>query len=331
MTRVLMSPRDRRSERGVALAYVGFALLVFMGFAVVAVDTARIAFTASESQAVADAGATAGIRTLAALYSGGTGNPKTDAVAVASQNRIDGAPAPIAAGDVQCGNWNFQNGSFAAGFCDTTSNAVRATATKQVNNIVAGVFGASFAHTTVTRRATSALSAPNAARPLWPLAIKDCSFQQYASSNNCSDLPKALVAPTGAQTACFTTFLDNSANTGGVIEYLPTSCGGGGGQQALINVGTSINLTNGTKPPDFRAMQACFNQGLTTWVVPIVPCNTVCNQSAVVTAFAEIQVKAVTVNGANGAVTMDAICKIDSTVSGGGGPDRGVKTIAMVE
>jgi hypothetical protein len=324
-------PNGREGERGVALAYVGFALLVFMGFAVVGVDTARIAFTASESQAVADAAATAGIRTLATIYGGGTGNVKTDAVLIGTQNKIDGANAPIAAGDVICGNWNFQNGTFAPGNCDNTSNAVRAVANKQVNNIVAGVFGASFVHTTVTRRATSALSAPSAARPLWPFAIKDCSFQQYASSNNCSDLPKGLVAPNGAQTGCFTSFLLNATSTGAIIEYLPTSCGGGGGQQSLISIGTNINLTNGTKVPDFRAMQDCFNQGFTTWVVPIVACSTNCNQSAAVTAWAEIQVKAVDVHGAQSSVTMDTICKIDPTVTGGGGPDRGVKSIAMVE
>jgi hypothetical protein len=331
MNRVLTSSGDRRRERGVALAYVGFALLTFMGFAVIGVDTARVAFTASESQAVADSGATAGIRTLAAIYGGGAGNPKTDAVAVASQNKIDGAPAPIAAGDVQCGTWNFQNGTFAAGTCDTTSNAVRATANKQINNIVAGVFGASFVQTTVTRRATSALSAPNAARPTWPFAIRDCSFQQYASSNNCSDLPKGIVVPNGAQTGCFTSFLQNPTSTGAIIEYLPTSCGGGGGQQGLISIGTNINLTNGAKTPDFRAMQDCFNQGFTDWVVPIVACSTNCNQSAAVVAWAEMKVTAVTIQGSTKTVTMDALCKIDPTVSGGGGPDRGVKSIAMVE
>jgi hypothetical protein len=331
MIRIRSCPNGREGERGVALAYVGFALLAFMGFAVVGVDTARIAFTASESQAVADAAATAGIRTLATIYGGGAGNVKTDAVAIGSQNRIDGAVAPIAAGDVQCGTWNFTNGTFAGGTCDTTSNAVRAISNKQVNNIVAGVFGASYVNTTVTRRATSALSAPNAARPLWPFAIKDCSFQQYASSNNCSDLPTGIVVPNGAQTACFTTFLQNASSTPNIIEYLPNSCGGGGGQQDLISIGTNINLTNGAHTPDFRAMQDCFNQGFTDWVVPIVACSTNCNQSAAVVAFAEVKVRAVNVQGSNKTVTMDAICKVDPNLSSGGGPDRGVKSIAMVE
>src|SRR5262249_53514630 len=125
--------------------------------------------------------------------------------------------------------------------------------------------------------------------------------------------------------------LDNSANTGGVTEFVPNSCGGGGVQQSLLDIGNTINLTNGVKAPDFRVLQSCFNQGFTTWVVPIVACSTNCNQSAPTTASAERQVTAVTVQGAQSSVTMKAICKIDPTVSGGGGPDRGVKTIAMVE
>src|SRR5262249_32201065 len=156
------------------------------------------------------------------------------------------------------------------------------------------------------------------------------AFNAYATSDNCSDLPQGIVAPDPSNTACLTAFTDVSS-TPNLIQYLPTSCGGGGGQQADLTIGTPITLTNGAKVPHFMAFQDCFNQGFTDWVVPVVACNTNCNQSTPITAWAEIRLTAVNVHGSTSTVTFNSICKIDPAATGSGGTDRGVKSIAMVE
>src|SRR5262245_16443309 len=51
------SARDR--ERGQALAFVGIAMMLFVALAVIGIDVGRLAFTAAETQSIADAAATA--------------------------------------------------------------------------------------------------------------------------------------------------------------------------------------------------------------------------------------------------------------------------------
>src|SRR6186713_1907096 len=87
-------PAHRRHQRGFALAYVGICLLTLTAFAVIGIDVARLAFTASEVQSVADVAATAAA--LAKMQ--GSSDPVAQAKKAILENKIDGVAADIGAG-----------------------------------------------------------------------------------------------------------------------------------------------------------------------------------------------------------------------------------------
>lgn len=315
-------------------------MLVFAGMTVLGVDIARTAFIASEAQAVADAASLAGLRALASVQSNNGGNVQSDAVTVAAANTMDGLPSPMVVSDVECGTWDFAGGSFSAVACpgapDPAINAVRATANKQVTNFLAGVLGSPTS--TLSRLATAALSAPSSGRPAMPLAVGDCYFDDYIQSGgNCSDLPALIQVPDGVDNSCWTSLTNSDpTNPNTLVQYLPPSCSAGGHTGGdvpapIISIGQDINLNNGQVNAALKVIQDCFDDGLVDWVIPIVECGK-CNQSAEVVGFAEIRITGVFTTTSDKRVELGAICKVnDPGVSGSGGSDFGVKSIAMVQ
>ena len=99
------------------------------------------------------------------------------------QNRVDGTAASIQAAQLEVGSYDASTGAFANGALP--ANAVRATPATTVQNLFAGIFGSSFAQTTVTKTATAGLHRGWAAAPRtcrWPSAPATSRVSAAAST-----------------------------------------------------------------------------------------------------------------------------------------------------
>ena len=147
-----------KNERGQVFVAAAVSLAAFLALTVVAVDIGRLAHTATEVQTVADAAANAGATALLKkTLTGAAVDPIAEAQFVAGQNTVDGQPAVVA--DIALLHYDFASGTFTSG----SPNAVRATPSVTVTNLIAGVLGDP--QTTVTKTATAAMSGVGAASP----------------------------------------------------------------------------------------------------------------------------------------------------------------------
>lgn len=324
--------RTNGNERGgVVLGFMGIALLVFMGLAVVAIDFGHLGLSTNEVQIVADTAATAGARALQKNYYGASEDPVAVAQAVVAENHLDDGAATISASDVEVGTYDWQTQSFSAG--GASPNAVRATGRATVANMIAGILGAPT--TDVERDAIAAYGGNGSARPVCPITIGICEFTQYQTSQNCSDLPELSQVPSPEDTSGWTSLGPFAASASQAIAYLPVACGGGGETPPTVRVGDMINVLNGQANSVLQTIRDCWQQGLLTeCVIPIidVPCGTQFNQAQPVVAFATFRVTSVSTGNSMGngmGIGMDGICMTDEP-GAPGGPDLGTTTMALV-
>jgi Flp pilus assembly protein TadG len=300
--------RGRKGEQGMALVAFAVSMGALFGLTAVAVDMGRIALTANEVQNVADIAATAGATNL--LNGGTATTARGDAQTVVAQNRVAGAAATIGASDIQVGQYNPQTNVFTNGA--TPPDAVRATPNTTVRNLFAGVFGANFVNSTVTKTATAGFSGPGQAAVTLPLVIGDCDF---GSLSQCTLDPSCLPSLTQAP--------DPSNNSGWIkndAPYYPAACGGPS-TPTIVNVGDSLGLQGGQGTGNWlRTVENCFNQGITEFTVPIVSCaKSNFNQSAVVVGFATIDVTSIVDTTSAKGLNLKAVFKENSGTSAGGG------------
>jgi Putative Flp pilus-assembly TadE/G-like len=106
----------RPRERGAALATVGIFMIVLAGMAVLGVDVGRLAYTATETQVVADAGAVAYAKTMLDNDVNDTNDsPFVAADQVVGDNRIDGRSASQAKVEYAVGKFDFDSREFRPG------------------------------------------------------------------------------------------------------------------------------------------------------------------------------------------------------------------------
>jgi Flp pilus assembly protein TadG len=302
-------------NRGIALAQTGIALTALISLVAVGVDVGRIALTATEVQTLADLSAAAGAKEIVDPHAGGTARAGADAVI--PLNTVDGAAA--AAGDggevpnVDVGNYDFDNATFTNG--GTPNNAVRATATVQVNTLLAGIFGSSTE--TVTKTATAAFGSTGGAQPQLPLTVCDSNFPNPdCMGDGC--LPNLIQVPNPSDTSGWTGFFE-TAGTSTIGDFFPTACGGEGNEIPYLNVGDEISVNNGQETPLLNLLQACLDAGLNTFVIPIIDCPANINQDIPVMGFATIVVTAVYAQGSPKYVELGAIFNASLPGPPGGG------------
>ena len=128
--------KDRSTQRGVALAYVAIFMVVILGFTVLGIDVARLAFTASEVQAVADTSARGGAVALFASTSS-NGDGITRGKFIGHQNFMNGAVAPTGDVLVDEGFWDSSDNKFEC--CGTAAHHDLAASqvTRQPEQLVA--------------------------------------------------------------------------------------------------------------------------------------------------------------------------------------------------
>jgi len=321
----------RTRQRGAALATVGIFMIVIAGMAVLGVDVGRLAYTATEMQVVADAGAVAYAKTmLENEVNDQNESPFVAADGVVEVNSIDGKSASNAAVEYAVGRFNFDAREFRPG--GFPANAVRATGSATVENIFAAMFGSD--ESTVERTAVAAFGGAGEGRPALPLALGDCYFKRFERSDNCSDLPRLTQVPDNTDNSCWTSLRPTGANTNEIVDLLPAECCaggtcGGGSPGPLVSVGDDINVVNGSLTKILQILGDCVDKGIDEYVIPIVECGK-CNKRAPVVGFATVHLTEVhTKKGKS--IDVDALCRTSGEGGApGGGGNYGLKTLALV-
>ena len=103
------------NESGAVAVYAAIGLVVFLGFAALALDIAHMVAVKRELVKAAEAGALSGARGLwpatPTLYGGqpdpSWSNGQTQALTTATKNRVDGANLATAEVTVEVGRWNY--------------------------------------------------------------------------------------------------------------------------------------------------------------------------------------------------------------------------------
>jgi Flp pilus assembly protein TadG len=331
-------PAHRRNQRGIALAYFGLAMLTLISFAVIGIDLGRLGFTASEVQSVADAAALA----AALAKAQNSTDPVAQAAVVVQQNRVDGEATDVGGGEVvesiTPGFWDFDTGTVTEStWDDPTANAAKAHATKTVDNFIAAAIGAP--QSSVTRDAIAAIGGACDGRPLMPMAVGDCFFEQFAEGdpedpNRCSHLPSVRMSSDPVDNACFTSLNDSAASANQARAYLPPTCCQGGNcggnvSPPLVSIGDNINIMNGQANSVYQVIGDCVSDGLTEWDIPLVKCNqqsgcpdgapecVKCTQQMEVTGFAHIVIDQVVSTGSPKYIRFHSICKTTPSSSPG--------------
>lgn len=140
-----------RDARGVSLIYVALTLVVFLGFAALAIDIGYAMVVRNELQNVADAGALAGARTLGSIYESMSHAAQQAYVCdpsaitpsvmnVAAQNKAGNVSISVPAGDIEIGKWSPPTKTFTVDL--NQPDAVRVTARRdaQANGPVSTFF-----------------------------------------------------------------------------------------------------------------------------------------------------------------------------------------------
>lgn len=330
---------------------------MFLALTVVGVDLARLAFTATEVQAVADVAATAGARSLfESAFNGGTGDAVADALTVAAQNRIDGRVASNGNG-IQVipvvGNYDFGTNTFSEGV--SPQNAVRATARATVTNLVAAAI--EVPQTMVEKIALATLAGPasgcappvgcgandwacycsSGSAPCLPISAPDCQFRN-------DQLPTLRVSNAGNDTAAWTGF-QSGHSTVEVRPFLdqgPCDPPGSSSVPGDQNAGFVIDVNNGIASSGinnvFDLTRCIFENNLgcadtdndgkidgpggTIFTIPVFdldPCETNPTGLQEVVGFATIKITGVVIDGSTKTIDLQTIARNSGTETRLGG------------
>lgn len=304
-----------KEERGMAVPLVAIVMTVLVAMAAVGVDTGRVATVATEAQNAADIAALAGIRAVA-----DDEDPTTRANQVLSKNAIDGKTATPFLHTLQAGNLDV-DGNFTSG--GTPTNAVRAEIVAEVDTVVLGSIGVPKA--TVTREAIATLAGMGSGVPTLPVALGDCHFDPGCDSQAC--MPYLSQVPDTTNNSAWTSFFVNNTNNGTVSNYIDSPCGDGNTQ--FLKVGDEINLNNGQSTPLLRDIECLVNNGMTTFVIPIVPCPGSYNQEKEVVGFAKIEIDYVIDQGSPKGIWLHGI--YDGSPGSPGGGNFGLNVVSLVK
>jgi hypothetical protein len=326
----------RSRQRGVALAVIAISLTVILGFCVLAVELGHLGVSAGEVQIVADGAAASATRSLLLnRVDAGNRSAATAGTRVAGENTVDGASAAVA---LTQGLYSLTTGTFTPGAA--SPNAVRAVATATVPSVLGGILGQRT--TQIQRTAIAAYGGACAARTPLPLALGSCLFSRYQRRQNCGRLPNLQDVPDPLNDSCWTSLEANAVNASQASAYLPSQCCSGrncgGGQSApRLRTGSQINGLSGQDDLLLRIIKDCYDQGVREFVVPVINCtsitnnsNNACNRSQVI-GFATIRVNSVTTFGNGRGMDVIAVCSTDDPGSAIGCSNFGRQSVALVK
>lgn len=308
-----LAVKRSRDDRGIAVPLVAIVMTVLVAMAAVGVDTGRVATVAAEAQNAADIAALAGARALA-----DDEDPTAKANALLGQNKINGLSATPFLQSLTIGNLD-SNYNFVANA--SPANAVKAKVVTTVKTVVLGAIGSPNA--TVTREAIAALAGMGSGVPTLPIALGDCHFDPSCTTQAC--MPYLSQVPNTTNNSAWTSFFVGNPNNNTVGQYIPTPCNDGMTQ--FLKVGDIINLSNGQVVPLLRDIECLLENGMNTFVIPIVPCPGNYNQSKTVVGFAKIEVDSVRSTGNPKGIWLHGI--YDGSPGTPGGGSFGLNVISL--
>ena len=299
----------KKRTKGQALIYIGVFMLLFMGFAALAVDGARLYFSAREAQTAADAAAIGGMFRL--IESGDSNDAVAGARQSADLNTVNGQAASIDASNIFVGHWRCSPAgsctpTFTAGA--TPYNAVRTTPSYPISNLM-GIWQ-SVSHP--QRNATAAWLTLDTGIPGIPLVLANC-FTCYSS--NCAT-PQQVVSFTRTPTnngAVYQPGYPTRTGADGIAAYVPKVC-----TASCCNTGSSGTSAGGTVAPTLGIGSTVYptNGGVTSvckdfsclvgnqYLVPVLSstCGAPINSSPppTITGFATVKILGVQCSNGNG-------------------------------
>ncbi len=305
-----MKRQRRRGERGVAMAMIGIAILVFFAMMAIAVDFARYAHTAAEVQAAADLAALSGARNIGTY---GAGTAQAGADSASQQNWYNGkafvpSNIPVVEGHYDpppAGCSTDCRGTFTGG--GTPLNAVKATATGPAVGAITSMMVLDHAtQHDVTRVAIAAVSSPTTQRPTAPVVICPASqggIDPLSPSDPCTqgEVIKTgidmLQNPPANDNTCWSSLGGASANSSYEQSLLPPECGGiTDSGRPVVSVGQAIPTQNGQADSVLQAFKDCVGppkagnaNNQHTFILPVVDCGQ-CNQDRTVLGFVTLYI-----------------------------------------
>ena len=262
-----MNRRARHGERGIGLVAIAVWIVALAVITAAAVDIARLSHTASEMQAIADAAALAGVKTL---YDNGLiadGTEITDARKYANKNRFDGKDFPVtddATGRMTVEVGHYDDAGWHPG--DSPTNAVRAVATGidvqfVTANLIGSVLGSTATGSNVTKEAIAAIGCGPQCQPQLPIMLCEPLVTNLdpdaACSNSQITIGPLTQIPSPSDTSCWSCLSPGcGANTTTYLSLFPPECGGTG--QATASIGENIDISNGHNTPVLQQLQNCI-------------------------------------------------------------------------
>jgi hypothetical protein len=304
-------------------------MLTIVGMAVLGVDVGRLTFTANETQILADVGAAAG---ATALLDYRFNDPSVDPALVARNTVLSNAVAGESAAEgniisIEYGTFDRATRDFEVVGGPDEADAIRVRTAATVNNLFSPILPGDDNVSTVFREAVgSGIQCPSSGQPVMPITFGDCTFDAFEGPADCSNPPRAILAPDQVDTACWTSLDDSSANSDRTRSMLPAQCCAqcDGAPGPLVSKGDFINVSNGVNASVLQALRGCLQAGLTDFTIPIVKCDPdgtlKCNQAREVVGFAKFRMTRVQASGSAKGVDLEFFCNSDgSDQSGSGG------------
>ncbi len=278
------------NQRGVTVVLVAILMVVFLGFAALAIDISHLYVVRNELQNAADAGSLAGARVL--YNDEGTAvNPLANQVGhdAAEANRSENTSVEVNwtggnEGDVQRGHWSFGIGSLPKGFYPNDSvvpvhldgvstqeldqnsnfiNAVKVTTRRETSpaaSFFARIFG--YQNFPVNAEAVAYIGFAGTILP-WTLDQPIAICSAAILNNGEYDCSTGRMINSGGRGATHNTAgwtnLSQPCRTANVPSVKPLVCGEG--NPAPVSLGNGIGAVNGMEETVFGQFRDCWTRG----------------------------------------------------------------------
>jgi hypothetical protein len=332
---------------------MGMWILALMVLAALAIDVSRLAFTATEVQAVADVAATAAVKTAAQ-----GGNYAVIAKAAAAKNRADGdffdvvgQPSLYTLDPIQAGTYDNTKAPgvdpFTAGAAPW--NAVRVTARAEQVGFIFGGFMSALANfvnagsgpistsTPITKTATAVCAPPLAVPPDLPMSVcpaGNIQLHVVATGEACDPSVLGIISPLNplpntTQDGCWNdlgTNIGSNPSNAALLALFPADCGGS--THPILSDFNNSDVNNGDHSNLLSNLISCINNspynGTRNFTIPVTDCGSCSNRVAPVQGFVTIQIKASDVKTNNNAGATFGSCNVNCSLQPSGKCVQGI-------